>query len=1029
MKKSSIMQFSLLIGLLTFSLGILISFFMLGLFANAEFEQNSSRNEQLLTNESRFIEHLMHKRLLNFQHHLHLLQEIVEGHQQLNNSIKTDLMLAQSVEQATLQQQLQQFQMLQLQEYAQAHPHFSEISLLDQNLQTEMQVFANQVKTRQQNSVQLQRKFSQQLQQLTAKQIFLSPIQYDAVNSAPSNPAYFVMATPYFTPGLSESRGYIWVKVALKELVVALKPFNNSTQTSDTQPYTLWLMGPDQSALSANPITPLWEQMTTNSTTSVKVYNQLSAMMLNAVESGTQIQQIENHQYLVSPITLPKFKLSGQQHNVTTIDQLTPLYLLGSAPNASSLSNYILESSQLRPIIFAIVALNLLITILIAVFAYRHAKNRMARERDNNLLHRFIQKSPQAVMVASPNGEILLSNQSAVALIPRLQSYFTKKSDDDTEEYQTPEDFNLLQQLSSEEQYKLFQLETIITRLHLPESRRESSKYYYSRIFAIEHDNELLAIGAIYTDQTQIEEAQNELRLAEERISAIFDSAADAILVVNRKGQIIEQNITAEQMFGYSAEEFKDMAVEKLMPEKYRKGHVGLRNGYMQNPRMRLMSDATILTAQDKHGDVFPIEASLNAVDGKKQLVVCTVRDIRERQRIQQQLSQAQKMDAIGKLTGGIAHDFNNLLSIIIGNLDLAEMHLEQEKQAEAIKAINTAQEVTERATNLTKRLLAFARKQTLTPELVELKPLLEKEMDMIQRVVGKDIKLHLEIDDDLPNIKADPIELQTALINLAVNANDAMPEGGDLYIKAESSLVSDYQTFLGESLKNGCYVLLSITDTGTGIAKADQEKIFEPFYTTKPVGKGTGLGLSMVYGFMKQSGGQVKIYSELGIGTSFKLYFPAIADQSNPTIENSTHKVTENANIADFDSKNQNYQILIVDDEYELLKLAKEYLQSAGYQVICANSSQAALNEIQTYAENIDLVFSDVIMPEQNGLQLAQQIHKLFPEIPVIFSSGFPEEALQQHQQENNPIKILKKPYRKQALLEYIHEHLRKKQ
>ncbi|MBO1926781.1 PAS domain S-box protein [Thiomicrorhabdus sp. 6S2-11] len=1024
MKQTNAMQYSLIIGLLSFSFGILISFLIFGYFANLEFKQSNQRNQQLITAESRFIETQVQHKLHHLQKHLFLLRDLATSHQKFSEQLSADSMQRPTPLTSLLSQQLQTFHVKQLQEFAIAHPQFVEINILNAQMQNQVSIFADQVKIHPQDSVQLERKFQPQIEQLQNNQLFISPVQFGDMPNMPGNHAYIIMVSPY-SAGPNQTIGYVWAKISLQPI---LAEFSQSQQAIKQigiplpeQPTLMWLLDSSYRALSENPLSALWQPMQGNT----PIESQLTLMLSNAEQNGVQTSQINTHRYWVQAIQLDQRLTKKQNPQTVTVNQLTPLFLVARTQTASSLTNYILSNNSLRPVIYSILAANFLLTIFIGLLAYRHACNRFEHEKNNNLLLRFIQKSPQAIMIASPNGEILLSNQGAASLMPRLMNYFAKPNDDEVPTYVNAENFNFLQQLSSEEQYKLFQMETIFMRLHLPETRREPSKYFIGRIFAIEHDNELLAIGAIYTDQTQIEEAEHELRSAEERISAIFDSAADAILLVDQKGRIIEHNITAEHMFGYSDDEFKELTVEQLMPEDFRKAHVNLRSNYMQHPHMRLMSDAARLTAQNKQGDIFPIEASLNAIDGEDKLVVCTVRDIRERQRIQQQLSQAQKMDAIGKLTGGIAHDFNNLLSILIGNLDLAEMNLEQQKSDKALKSIHTAQEVTERATNLTKRLLSFARKQTLTPELIDLRSLLEKEQDMIQRVINKDIKLHLEIAEQLPLIKADPMELQTALINLAVNANDAMPEGGDIFIKAEECLVEDSQSFLGEGLQDGRYALLSITDTGTGIPKDRQEKIFEPFFTTKPVGKGTGLGLSMVYGFMKQSGGQVKIYSELGIGTSFKLYLPAIDDAQQVQSESPEmiQSIADNEDV--FRGENQNYQILIVDDEYELMHLAEEYLQSAGYRVISTNSSQNALHEIENHGDKIDLVFSDVIMPEQNGLQMAQQIHKLYPNIPVIFASGFPEEALQHNYKTEQPINILKKPYRKMALLEFIDEHL----
>ncbi len=387
--------------------------------------------------------------------------------------------------------------------------------------------------------------------------------------------------------------------------------------------------------------------------------------------------------------------------------------------------------------------------------------------------------------------------------------------------------------------------------------------------------------------------------------------------------------------------------------------------------------------------------------------------EIAERKRLEEQLLQAQKMETIGRLAGGIAHDFNNLLTAIIGYSSILLRHCSQDHPLRA--EIEEIEKAGQRAAALTSQLLSFSRKQVLQPRVVDLNSVVTNLERMLRRLIGEDVELVTVLKPELGRVRVDPGQIEQVIMNLAVNARDAMPAGGKLTIETDNVELDEHYAREHVSVRPGPYVMLAVSDTGCGMDKETQAHIFEPFFTTKERGKGTGLGLATVYGIVKQSGGNIWVYSEPGQGTTFKLYFPCVAGQA----EMLTQKTESVSQLRGTET------ILLVEDDQQVQSLAARVLREQGYKVLETSNGKEALHLAAHYLAEIHLVLTDVVMPGMSGRVLVDHLKSLRPELRVLYLSGYTDDTIVHHRVLDPGASFLQKPFTPQGLARKVREVL----
>jgi PAS domain S-box-containing protein len=488
-------------------------------------------------------------------------------------------------------------------------------------------------------------------------------------------------------------------------------------------------------------------------------------------------------------------------------------------------------------------------------------------------------------------------------------------------------------------------------------------------------------------------------------LSTVLESAVNAVLITDGKGLISWVNAAFTDLTGYSPEDVvgqnprilksgkHDEAFYQKMWDAISRGNAW--HGELVNRR----KDGSLYTEETT---ILPVLG----VYGEIASFVCIKRDITLEVDLTRQLHQAQRLEAVGQLAGGVAHDFNNILTIISGNAELALGDLTpQDPTSEALREI---MEASRRAAGLTRQLLAFSRKQILQPRVLDLNVLVAGTEKMLRRLIGEDVALKTRLQPNLGAIKADPGQVEQILMNLAVNARDAMPQGGELTFETENVDIQETHPGLGGvQVHSGGYVRLTVADTGQGIDEEAQSRIFEPFFTTKEKGKGTGLGLSTVYGIVKQSGGYIWVESEPGKGTSFMVYFPQVDSAPEQLRPHTTASVTGGGET-----------ILLVEDDSKLLKLASSFLKRGGYDVLTAGNGAEALQLVEAKPQTIHLLATDVVMPGMSGRVLSERIRTLRPAIRVLYTSGYTDDAIAHHGVLDAGTNLLEKPYSQSTLL-----------
>lgn len=495
----------------------------------------------------------------------------------------------------------------------------------------------------------------------------------------------------------------------------------------------------------------------------------------------------------------------------------------------------------------------------------------------------------------------------------------------------------------------------------------------------------LTGITKIGTSFHASQRSEEKLKESEALVYGIMNNTEDAIITIDELGHIDSFNRAAERLFDYGAKEVIGENISILTPEPHKSHHDGYLKDYLRSGKGKILGiGPRELLATTKNGKLIPIDLAVTEMwVGEKHRFIGVIRDITERTRLRKRLDQTQKMEAIGNLTGGVAHDFNNLLSIVLGNLELLQGTSIDGDQRKLTKA---AIDATYRGADLTKNMLSFARRARLEPTVLDLNQVVMDTQNWSIRTLPATISIETSLLAGLWPIKADLNSTENALLNLIINARNAMPEGGKLTIETSNVRIDeDYAETRDPELEPGRYVMLAVSDTGCGIAPEIIENIFEPFFTTSAPNEGSGLGLSMVLGFMKQSGGTVRVYSEVGEGTTFKLFFNAEATEYDAQMKKKhEEQVVPSAG----------RRVLIAEDETGVREVLRVFLAKAGYQVITASSGDEALTK---FIENapIDLLLTDIVMPGRlQGPSLAKELREIKPNLPVVFMSGYASEA-----------------------------------
>lgn len=493
-------------------------------------------------------------------------------------------------------------------------------------------------------------------------------------------------------------------------------------------------------------------------------------------------------------------------------------------------------------------------------------------------------------------------------------------------------------------------------------------------------------------------------------LAAIVRWSDDAIVGESLEGLITSWNAGAERIYGYSAEEVIGRPASILLPPE-RKVEVS-RNIDRARTGEGFREDTSRIA---KDGQVINVSLTVSPIRDANSEVVgvsTSARDISERKKLEEQLRQSQKMEAIGRLAGGIAHDFNNLLSIIVGYTYVLQTSLPDDDSLRG-----SAQQVmhaAEKASSLTRQLLAFSRRQVMQAEVLDVNDILASMERLLPRLIGEDVDLRVAKAPDVPHVKADPSQIEQVLMNLVVNARDAMPNGGKLTIET-ADVSFDPQQAVHHGVKPGRYVMLAVSDTGVGMDAQTRAHIFEPFFTTKEPGRGTGLGLATVYGIVTQSNGHVWVYSEVGRGTTFKIYFPATSAAAEPS------RISHEPHLSLAGSET----VLLVEDEEKLRMLIEEVLTSYGYKVIVASNGEEGLSMARSHDGQINLLLTDVVMPQRSGQSLADLLRNEDPELAVLFMSGYTNNSLDHSGAMRPGTSFLQKPFTPDVLLRKVREVL----
>jgi hypothetical protein len=513
---------------------------------------------------------------------------------------------------------------------------------------------------------------------------------------------------------------------------------------------------------------------------------------------------------------------------------------------------------------------------------------------------------------------------------------------------------------------------------------------------------------AMHENKLRLEAHQNATRIKEQ--AALLAKASDAIFLLNAEGKVTFWNKSAENIYGWSEKE--------ILGQSYRE---------FTNPCIEVIDEAFDILHREgewsgelqdhtKSGDKITVESRWTLLDdppNDTQSILVLNSDITEKKELQQQIAQTQRLESIGTLTSGIAHDFNNILTIIIGQAEVALMTLDKDNPARV--SMQEIYDAGDRAAALTRQLLAFSRKGISSPEEIQLNDFIQSMQRLLSRVIAENIKIEIKLEPDLPLVRVDPSQIEQVIMNLVVNARDSMPDGGTLTLRTSKQDINANTSSEFKTIPPGKYVLLEVADTGSGIPPEIQQRMFEPFFTSKQEGKGTGLGLSTVYGILSQNRSHITYHTGSGQGTTFQVSLPAL--KNKPA---SLEPASEEPSVV-----GGTETILLVEDDDMVRKLTSVALKKFDYKVVAATTPMEALEIIENQRDDIQLLLTDVVMPEMNGFELAEKIKAMRPQLPVLFMSGYTQQALleKHHIDANN--NFITKPFKLPLLMHKIRELL----
>jgi PAS domain S-box-containing protein len=538
------------------------------------------------------------------------------------------------------------------------------------------------------------------------------------------------------------------------------------------------------------------------------------------------------------------------------------------------------------------------------------------------------------------------------------------------------------------------------------------------RTTPILRDGVVVGLRGILFDISRHKAAEEALRQSQEDLAITLNSIGDGVIAADGEGRVAHMNPVAEELTGWAEAEARGHALEEVLALRDRPTRAAL-----PSPAGRVLSsgrteqiegDVLVLSREGRERVVAGSAAPIRARDGALRGAVVVIRDMSEQQRLEMELRQAQKMESLGRLAGGVAHDFNNLLGAILGYCDIMLLDLNEVHPLR--RDIEEVARSAKRAAALTRQLLAFSRRQIAEPRILDLNGLIGAMERMLVRVIGEDVQLVVRLADRLPRVQVDPGQLEQVVMNLSVNARDAMPGGGTLLIETVDVWLGDENWVRRHPfIKPGRHALVAVSDTGVGMDEATQARIFEPFFTTKAEGKGTGLGLSTVYAIVQQAGGAIRVFSEPGKGTTLQLYLPSAPADA---VLAADAEETEVASGGD-------ETILLVEDETSLRSLLSRILTKKGYHVLAARSGDEALRQAEDAAADIDLVVTDVVMPHMSGPEVVERLTRMHPRMKVLFMSGYSSEAIVHHGVLRTGLAFIEKPFSAEELASRVRKVL----